>query len=780
MANYSRGWAGTITQPASSWTNPAGATVSDDDRAAGTIAANSDSDWLVATAFAFQRSVPSGATVVGVTIFIEGFYSVTEDAFAQPQLVVLEDARLVIGGTIQTGGPAAGLGRPLGRGTTPERYELMAGAESDPWGQTPTQAQAAASNFGVALKFRALNAQHNARVDSIRMIIWWEKDPACVITSISPTTGGQAPFQYVAHANNSTWDDSLPQEVTFKWEVEGPEGWSQTVEDPRRGGWEDATRDLAVLWGKCPQWLFDVPGEYTVNCTMYRTLSDGTFETTAATPVTVTVDSSTRPKRYISSSGNDTNNGLSLGTAWKTLRKASLAAPTTGAEVIVFDDETITESTLPTFNGFTNLWIHRSGGGTNRPTITHSASISLSEFISCTNTMVQGLRFEYDSGVGGSRPWAVKGYNNTRWCIADCEHEGCDSFCEFTSSGLQEGILLLRCDCTDHSRYVLFTSGDYARYAAVIGGRWQTDRPESNEGHFRVSNAFAHADRGLGTFMAFVHTSSAESDTYSCCRHGWAEQDVYANRFDSHSTFNLSHYVSTGQHSWEFNSRYEANDMDYGEAMPWGERSQCVLFASNYVRAAEEQSIADPGVSYSYRLYLNTLVMSVDAGFWRTRAPNAGGTLHDGFDHMVAGNLWITELVPGTTANTTWTAKYWRNNEASRSMGVTFAFNVYNDDGSGAGTFTRWTELNTNYSISGWNGLSIASNELFVSGLHGGVGGTLPLPADSWALDPTAFSATRQVPPSAIKGVFFDYRLVERDPSVLSGVWPAGCTGDEP
>lgn len=779
MANYSRGWAGTITQPASSWTNISAATVSDDDRAVCVINADSDSDWLVATNFAFQRSVPSGATVVGVAVFIEGKADLNTDPINPPSCT-LGDARFVIGGTIQTGGPAAGLGRPLGRGGTPERYELMAGAESDLWGQTPTQAQAAASNFGVALKFHAAAGQYNARVDSIRMIIWWEKEPACVITPISPTSGGQAPFQFVAHANNSTWDDSLPQEVTFKWEVEGPEGWSQTVEDPRRGGWEEATRDLAVLWGKCPQWLFDVAGEYTVNCTMYRTNSNGTFATTAATPVTVTVNASSRAVRYVKQSGSDSLSGTSIANAWATLAKASLSAPTTGAEIIVMDDGTITESTLPTFNGFVNLWIHRSGTGTNPPIITHSASISLSEFISCTDTVVQGLWFEYNSAVSGSRSWAFKGNNNTRLCIADCAHDGCDSFCEFSNGGMQEGLLLVRCDGNDQRRYMLFTNGEFARYVAVIGGRWHTTRANAQEGNLRVNNAYDDSTTGLGLLMAFVHTSSQSGTTYSCCRHGWAEQDIYANRFGPHSTFSLAHNEFNTRHSWEMNTRIEANDMDYGLSMPWGERSKYVLFASNYLRVTEAEQVGDEGVSVSYRYYMNTMVMSDDAAdrkdFWTIRP---SGALHDGFGHALVGNLWISELPPGNTPSTSWNFPYWRNGESNRSMGATFAYNVYNDDGIGAGTIKRWRELDVPYDLSGWNALSIAADEIAVAALHGGTGGTLPQASNSWALSASTFGATRHVPPSAVRGVFFDYRLMMRDPTVLSGVWPAGCTGDE-
>lgn len=779
MANYSRGWAGTITQPASSWTNISAATVSDDNRAVCVINADSDSDWLVATNFAFQRSVPSGATVVGVTVFIEGKADLNTDPINPPSCT-LGDARLVIGGTIQTGGPAAGLGRPLGRGGTPERYELMAGAESDLWGQTPTQAQAASSNFGVALKFHATAGQYNARVDSIRMIIWWEKEPACVITPISPTSGGQAPFQFVAHANNSTWDDSLPQEVTFKWEVEGPEGWSQTVEDPRRGGWEDATRDLAVLWGKCPQWLFDVAGEYTINCTMYRTNSDGTFATTAATPVTVTVSQNSRTKYYVSEFGSDSNAGT-IGAPWATLNKAASSANPSGAEVVVFDDETITLPAQATFNPFQNLWIRRSGTGTNRPIITHSASDSLLAFVSDDDVVVQGLSFAYNSSVG-TRPMVVQGQDNTRLCIVDCDHDGCDSFCEFSNGGMQEGLLLLRCDGTDHRRYMLFTNGKFARYVAVIGGRWQTTRANDQEGNLRVNNAYDDATVGVGLLMAFVHTSSQAGTTYSCCRHGWAEQDVYANRFGTQSTFSFAHNEFGDRQSWEMNSRFEANDMDYGLSMPWGDRSKYVLFASNYLRLKDTETIGGEGISLSYHLYLNTIVMGQDADevdiFLRTtgfNSPATSGTLHDGFGHLFTGNLWITELVPGSVAGT-WRGRYWRNQEA-RALGVAFSWNVYNDDGSGAGTISRWMEQAVNYDLTGWNGLAIASNEIMVANLHGGTGGTLPQASASWALSPSTFSATRHVPPSAIRGVFFDYRLVERDPTLTD--WPAGCTGDE-
>lgn len=104
-----------------------------------------------------------------------------------------------------------------------------------------------------------------------------------------------------------------------------------------------------VGWTFIPTSIGGTDGDYTISA--YVTPVNG-FERKVDLPITINNNGTlTRAQRYIDAvSGNDANDGLSLGTAWKSVLKATLSAPS-GSQVYSCGDETYLEdSNTGTFN----------------------------------------------------------------------------------------------------------------------------------------------------------------------------------------------------------------------------------------------------------------------------------------------------------------------------------------------------------------------------------------------------------------------------------------------
>lgn len=144
------------------WTNPDRVVASDDSKANASSTANVTTHYLKATNFGF--SIPSGATINGVTVEIERM--TTNNTAARNTIDNI--VKLVKGGTI-SGTDKADV---VSKWPIADAYATYGGA-SDLWGLTLTDSDVNASTFGIAISANTTSdgATINARIDHIRITI---------------------------------------------------------------------------------------------------------------------------------------------------------------------------------------------------------------------------------------------------------------------------------------------------------------------------------------------------------------------------------------------------------------------------------------------------------------------------------------------------------------------------------------------------------------------------------------------------------------------------------
>ena len=146
------------------WVNPGNAAPSDNLYSTFgnlTGGVGSYTDYLVATNFGF--SLPSGITITGIAVEVER---------ADPNIRTADyQIRIVKGGVIGTTEGSSGAG---GYSST-DSYQLY-GDPSDLWGDTWTETDINAANFGVAISAKRKSGSGttaSARVDDIRITVFW-------------------------------------------------------------------------------------------------------------------------------------------------------------------------------------------------------------------------------------------------------------------------------------------------------------------------------------------------------------------------------------------------------------------------------------------------------------------------------------------------------------------------------------------------------------------------------------------------------------------------------
>lgn len=155
----------TVVIPGSNrtWTNPGNATTSDDIYSTfGNIigGVGSFTDYLVATNFGF--SIPSGVTITGIIVEVER----SDLNFRTADYSV----RIVKGGTVRVAERAGGSSYPFS-----DSYQSYGNA-GDLWGETWTDADINAANFGVAIAAQrsVAGGTTGGRVDHIRIIVFYD------------------------------------------------------------------------------------------------------------------------------------------------------------------------------------------------------------------------------------------------------------------------------------------------------------------------------------------------------------------------------------------------------------------------------------------------------------------------------------------------------------------------------------------------------------------------------------------------------------------------------
>lgn len=166
MATQGPNYAGTGANDASvgtvAWSNPTRITASDDSRSqAARAGSSSTSQYLKGTNFGF--SIPTGATIDGITVEIERYKSAGSGICVDNEIKIVK-----ADGTIGTTNKASGT-----NWTTSESFFTYGGA-SDLWGETWTAADINDADFGIVIRITltmSAESSVNADVDSVRITI---------------------------------------------------------------------------------------------------------------------------------------------------------------------------------------------------------------------------------------------------------------------------------------------------------------------------------------------------------------------------------------------------------------------------------------------------------------------------------------------------------------------------------------------------------------------------------------------------------------------------------
>lgn len=194
------------------WTNPGNTTGSDDTRAvASSVPATTGiSYYLKLTNFGL--SIPAGATVTGVRVD-------WERSASAGSAISLNSIKLVKGGAV-VGSEMVGSDTAQW-GTTDTTVTV--GGPTNLWGTTISQAEATASDFGVAISAKNTSGgAQDARIDFVRLIVFYTTSAADGVTSVdlhgNPRPQGAAQSGAVgalerpntATKNNSTYHTDPP------------------------------------------------------------------------------------------------------------------------------------------------------------------------------------------------------------------------------------------------------------------------------------------------------------------------------------------------------------------------------------------------------------------------------------------------------------------------------------------------------------------------------------------------------------------------------------------
>lgn len=784
MANLSYTFAQTCTTSAASggvaWLNPSNVErpQNNDTYAEASItAADQETDWLVATNFQWERSVPAGAVLTGLIVWIEGYDTAVANS------IQCAEAKLVINGAITgTDQSSTATGRILGHDGGPgggETHQLWVGAEGNTWGTNPTVAEMNASDFGVAFRLKdvADGTPTTIRVDSVMVALYWEKAAECIITPSRAGSGnaesGMAPYNFHAYATDSTWGDCDPDKVAFKWAVSGPAGWSMTVTDPRPGlSVNGQTRDLASdAWGWNMAWWFDVPGTYTVTATMYyNNTSTGAMLTAASNTITVTVAANTRTKYRVAASGGD-----------HTTVAAAFAAAGASNDVWIEIESGHTESvTAPLDIGGNNWLIAAEDGYSVKPLLKRDELI----FRLQDKEDVAFVGIKCDSENPANQCSFAGGFSWDGCAVIDCEGDHQNSCFEITSSFRNRRWLMHNFNCPAFDRYVLFLDGSSSDIV-IVGGSFADDGTNAAEGYFRIGAAnwgqFADLTDQIGASQRsnFLWTTIDSDIAKGFVRSGNSFVHIYQNHLVNKSQIGLVSFGNdTNGNFLAFVIRIDGNTCVL-DAAPKGHGRYHSFLCNNIMPAGASMLLNNNGVMY--KVHLSHNVISPNQG------PNEEGNVtSDAFmgqqissqptyfyDVRWAGNMFAL------TDPSFWSGG--NNHYFNHSNGYdVLSWTKYNSYTNGTGTAKHFlTNISggtfgsavTSYTPTEWLATSKSTGDI--------VGGyeqaDLPaasdfLPTDTNPINVVATGTHRN-------GVFVDYRGVIRDSS--ASTWYIGAVGAE-
>lgn len=761
MANMSYGYAGTVANDNATgdvaWTSPTNAQLCD--RTTTTTVAltalNTTSQWLVATNFDLHRSIPSGATISGVTFFVEIIDS-TEST-------TVIAAHIVKGGVIQTGADNKADSRVIQSGNSSNFKEFNFGDEDQLWGVTLSPSDIG-STFGVAIRIEGDGTVTTPAVYAVKAVVHWTDTAACTLTALTSLTG-KAPHAFHAHAINSVVGSSREERVYIRWYVSGPSGWTMTCTDQRTAdSISGTTRNMATgdAWGWNMAWDFNVAGTYTVTAKMY--LEDGTVVNSNALSVTVSANDYT--VRYYDPSASGNNDGTSWADAWQTFT-AAINGIADNTRLILRDDATESMSATSNLVSHNNIVIERSNDGTNRPRFTFSTNDALLTISSSTNVHISGLDVR---GNGSTNPDVVAGSQWENVTIRDCHAEDFGEYGEFTDTPTHQRLLTFNNVANGYLRYFIYVGGIACRYVVHIGNTITSRTGSaSGEGAFRFASTLptdADTSLGVGGTILYNKVDHATKVNKPFIRAGWRYMTSYGNWGNQVNLGLEEAGAGAANHNLPSVYRFEANEVTAASDVGFGRGKS--IFSCNNVLTDVGNQIATYGTAWHTETTHNTLKID----------PNLGGIkalFSISSEHNYDGNLRLRAniICPNSDARSWSTANgefYIYNAQTSVDLVLDADSNVYATPFD-PGPRKYHIDKNVLYTMTTWNARSGVDNEAFSD-----LNNTDLVASSDWI--PTSYTNDiDRVAPADVPGVNFDHRGIQRNRQATT--WYAGAVGTE-
>lgn len=169
------------------WTNPNNAKVSDNNRAAVTFADSSDSYYLKATDFGF--TIPTGSTIDGIKVEVEGHY----EKSGTINFGNRRRQRIIKGGVIGSTAPSVENGIPI----TTDAYKIQ-GSATELWGLSWTAEDINDSGFGFAGSYGISKSSgtgtQTTLVDHIRITVYYTEGESSISSSSSSFSSSSSCF----------------------------------------------------------------------------------------------------------------------------------------------------------------------------------------------------------------------------------------------------------------------------------------------------------------------------------------------------------------------------------------------------------------------------------------------------------------------------------------------------------------------------------------------------------------------------------------------------------
>ncbi|MEM1372560.1 MAG: hypothetical protein AAGG72_10095, partial [Pseudomonadota bacterium] len=372
----------------------------------------------------------------------------------------------------------------------------------------------------------------------------------------------------ITEATSRAQYDESWSEVYYVWSFGDPGAASDKVVNL-----PTSFNDFDYASGKEVAHVFRSAGTYTVTCTAY--LLDGTLIGSDTQSVTVGSASSTWTGTDTilldpTGTGHANFSGADVETTWTAAITALKALAGTG-RLVIMDDITVTPSTKTNFTGteLDNVYIQRSGTGTNRPIISAANTDLLEAFNSFDGDfVVTGIDFQgpYDSVSNtGAKYFAFKTVqsNDQRNLFDDCLFDGFTLALWDTAPGgvnNETMFVIHNCEITNWFDMGYFQQVNAGQYTGIIGNRIRQPQQASGGGV-----RYGGPTHGPFRLESGGHAYIAGNDLFS--RNGWvtpprnvpADQPCirWATKPDNVGTHNLERPSGV----------IERNAMEGGEAM---------------------------------------------------------------------------------------------------------------------------------------------------------------------------------------------------------------------